>query len=244
MKNGFIQITIKIIILFAIVFLLVITLILPIYLGIRYGQLPSIPEYWLQYLSIFLSCFSFGAVIFTIWLQFRESKKQQSQITKNFDFAQQNYDSQILDKIHYFMSDAMTDCRSGCWILWAQIKSDPSIKDELYNYFQKSITNDWGNENIAIKTFKSSLFNNYSCFIKLARYFNLISNYNFSPLTANALHYYYIFYRPFLKEMIHLYNTAYDSIKANERMTSSKEGWVYLVEKFDSIMKSHKLPLK
>lgn len=244
MNMRIIKIVIKILALLILLFLFISLLVFPIYLGIKYGQLPSIPEYWLQYLSIFFSCFSFAAVIFTIWLQFRESKKQQSQITKNFDFAQQSYDSQILDKIHYFMGDTMVDCRSGCWILWAQIKNNPLIKDELLIYFQKSITNDWGDENVASETFSSPLFKNYSYFIKLARYFNLISNYNFNELTSKALHYYYIFYRPFLKEMIDLYNKAYDSIEPDKRMTSSKEGWVYLIEKFDIIMTKYKLPLK
>ena len=227
------------------VFLLIFFVLLsfPVYLGIEYGQLPSITEYWLQYLSIFLSSFSFAAVLITIWLQYSESKKQQIQIEKNFEFAQQNYDSQILDKIHFFMSENMEDCRSNCWMLWSKLKTDTSTTNELFVLFQKSITNDWGDEETAKQTFSSELWSNFSGFYKLARYFDVLSNYKYTELTANAIHYYYIFYRPFFENMINIYNRAYDSIAKEDMITQSKEGWVYLIEKYDSIMEEYKLSL-
>lgn len=220
-------------------------LVFPIYLGFKYGQLPSVPEYWLQYLSIFLSCFSFIAVLITIWLQSSDSKKQQEQIIKNFEFAQQNYDSQILDKIHYFMSDNMMDCRNGCWIIWAQLRNENSdIRNQLLVLFKQSIINNYGNERQAKDTFDSPMFHNYSCFIKMARYFDVISNYRFTELTAKALHYYYIFYRPLLNEMSLLYNEAYEATNCDERITQIKDGWVNVIDKLDFVMVSNKLSIE
>lgn len=221
-------------------------LLFPIYLGLEYGQLPSVPEYWLQYLSIFLSCFSFIAVLVTIWMQSSDSKKQQEQIAKNFDFAQQNYDSQVIDKIHYFMSDNMSNCRNGCWILWAQLKKSKrtTIRTELLSLFKQSILNDYGDETKAQHTFKSTVFYNYSCFIKMARYFDVISNYRFTELTAKALHYYYIFYRPLFIEMSQLYNEAYNDTKPKKRTVQAKDGWVNLVSKLDAVMAANKLPIE
>ena len=221
-------------------------LLFPIYLGLEYGQLPSIPEYWLQYLSIFLSCFSFIAVLVTIWIQSSDSKKQQEQIVKNFDFAQQNYDSQVLDKIHYFMSDNMSKCRSSCWILWAQLRKSKgtNIRVELLSLFKQSIVNDYGDEIKAQNTFNSTIFYNYSYFIKMARYLDVISNYRFTELTAKALHYYYIFYRPLFIEMSRLYNEAYNATKPNKRITQVKDGWVNLVPKLDAVMAANKLPIE
>lgn len=217
----------------------------PVYLGIEYGQLPSVTEYWLQYLSIFLSSFSFAAVLVTLWLQYKEGKKQQIQIEKNFEFAQQNYDSQILDKIHFFMSENMEDCRANCWMLWSKLKTDTEATDnELFTLFQKTITNDWGDKEMAKQTFESEIWKYFSGFYKLVRYFDVLSNYKYTELTANAIHYYYIFYRSFFETMIGIYNRAYDSIEKEIMITQSKEGWVYLIEKYDSIMDEHKLPLK
>ena len=199
-----------------IVIVLIAVLVFPIYLGLQFGQLPSITEYWLQYLSIFLSSFSFVAVLITIWLQYKESKKQQVQIEKNFEFAQQNYNSQVLNKIHYFMSEDMEKCRSGCWILWSKIKTDKNTKKDLQNLFKKVLTNDWGDEKEANETFNSELWANFSCFYKLARYFDVLSHFKYDSLTANSIHYYYVFYRPLFVEMINMYNKTYETIKENK----------------------------
>lgn len=242
---SIVKLVLKILSVTLVALILIVLLLFPIYLGLVYGQLPSVPEYWLQYISIFLSCFSFIAVLVTIWMQSSDSKKQQEQIVKNFEFAQQNYDSQILDKIHYFMSDNMKDCRNGCWIIWAQLNSsDSNIKNELKQLFKQSIINDYGNENQAHNTFISPIFQNYSYFIKMARYFDVISNYRFTELTAKALHYYYIFYRPLLKEMSDLYNKAYEETFPNERITQIKDGWVNIVEKLDCVMVNNNLSIE
>ena len=84
----------RIIIVFIISGVFIALLLFPLYVGLEYGKLPSVTEHWIQYISVFLSSFSFAAVILTLWLQHKEEVKQLKQIKKNFEFAQQNYDSQ------------------------------------------------------------------------------------------------------------------------------------------------------
>ena len=226
-----------------VVIVLIAVLSFPIYLGIQFGQLPSITEYWLQYLSIFLSSFSFVAVLITLWLQYKESKKQQVQIEKNFEFAQQNYNSQVLNKIHYFMSEDMEKCRSGCWLLWSKIKTERRTRSEIKKLFRKVLINNWGNEKKASETFNTELWDYFSSFYKLARYFDVLSHFKYDSLTANAIHYYYIFFRPLFIEMIALYNETYESIDKERLLVKSKEGWINLVEKYDKVMIANNLSI-
>lgn len=220
--------------------LLIALVLFPLYVGLKYGQLPSITEYWIQYISVFLSSFSFGAVILTLWLQHKEEEKQQKQIKMNFEFAQHNYDSQILDKIHFFSSDSMASCRAGACKLWHQMEIDESAKDKIYQYFIMTITNsEEDNEGISEEEF----YKNFCAFFKLIRYFNVLSFYSFNNITANAVHYYYVYYRQFFCKMIDLYNQACDTIDDTKQVTTVRENWIDLVKKFDSIMMQNNLPL-
>ena len=207
----------------------------------KYGQLPSVTEYWIQYISVFLSSFSFGAVILTLWIQHKDEKQQQEQIKKNFEFAQHNYDSQILDKIHFFTSDSMAKCRGGACRLWYQLDKDPDIREKVLEYFIMTITNTEGeNEGIENEQF----YKDFSDFFKLIRYFNVMSFYSFNNITANAVHYYYVYYRRFFKDMIDIYKQAYESIEESKKATTVRENWIYLVEKMDAIMTDNNLPLE
>lgn len=158
-------------ILFVIAFFLILILI-PLFVGLKYGLKPNETEYSIQYISVFLSSFSFGAVILTLWKQQKDEKQQQEQIKKNFEFAQHNYDSQILDKIHFFTSDSMSKCRGGACRLWFQIEKDPSLRKKVLDYFKMTITNTEGdNEGIADEVF----YKDFCAFFKLIRYFNVMS---------------------------------------------------------------------
>ena len=227
-------------ILFVIAFFLVLILI-PLFVGLKFGLKPNETEYSIQYVSVFLSSFSFGAVILTLWKQHKDEKQQQEQIKKNFEFAQHNYESQILDKIHFFTSDSMSRCRSGACRLWFQIESDPSLRKKVMDYYIMTITNTEGeNEGIENEDF----YKDFCAFFKLIRYFNVMSFYAFNEITANAVHYYYVYYRSFFKDMISLYNEACDSIDKNKQVTTVRENWIYLVEKMDAIMIQNNLPLE
>lgn len=227
-------------ILFVIAFFLILILI-PLLVGLKYGLKPNETEYSIQYISVFLSSFSFGAVILTLWKQHKDEKQQQEQIKKNFEFAQHNYESQILDKIHYFTSNSMSKCRSGACRLWFQIESNPSLREKVMDYFIMTITNTEGdNEGIEDEEF----YKDFCAFFKLIRYFNVMSFYAFNEITANAVHYYYVYYRGFFKDMIDIYNKACDSIEKNKQVTTVRENWIYLVEKMDAIMIQNNLPLE
>lgn len=227
-------------ILFVIVFFLLLILI-PLFVGLKYGLRPSETEYSIQYISVFLSSFSFGAVILTLWKQHKDEKLQQEQIKKNFEFAQHNYESQILDKIHFFTSDSMSKCRSGACRLWFQVEAEPLLRNKVKDYFIMTITNTEGdNEGIEEEDF----YKDFCAFFKLIRYFNVMSFYTFNEITANAVHYYYVYYRNFFKDMIDIYNEACDSIDKQKQVTTVRENWIYLVEKMDAIMNKNNLPLE
>lgn len=242
--KSIVSVSLKTILVVAIIACFVALIAFPLYIGLEYGKLPSVTEYWLQYLSVFLSSFSFAAVLLTLWLQQREEKKQQKQIKMNFEFAQQNYDSQILEKIHFFTSEPMHECRTGACLLWAKLESEESMKETIHNYFVMSVTNNWGDEATARKMYKGDLYKNFGHFFKLIRYFNVLSFYSFNNLTANAIHYYYIYYRPFFVEMIDIYNAACDSLDTKRATPITRENWVHLVDKFDKIMTENNLPLE
>ena len=239
--NKYVSILFKASVIFIIIAMFLCIILFPLYIGVKYGQLPSVTEYWIQYISVFLSSFSFGAVILTLWKQHKDEKQQQEQIKKNFEFAQHNYDSQILDKIHYFTSESMAKCRGGACRLWYQIDSDPSIRNKVLNYFIMTITNTEA-ENEGIEN--DEFYKDFCAFFNLIRYFNVMSFYSFNNITANAVHYYYVFYRRFFKDMISIYNKACDSIDKSEQVTIVRENWIYLVKKMDKIMIQNNLPLE
>ena len=216
----------------------------PLYVGFTYGKMPSVTEYWLQYLSVFLSSFSFAAVLLTLWLQQREEKKQQKQIKMNFDFAQHNYDSQILERINFFTSESMHESRTGACLLWARLESDKSMHKTIREYFEMSLTNNWGNEKAAKKIYNGDLYKYFGDFFKLIRYFNILSFYSFNNLTANAIHYYYIYYRPFFIQMIDIYKEACNSLDLKRDKPITRENWVHLIEKFDGIMYENQLSVE
>lgn len=227
-------------ILFVIAFFLLLILI-PALVGLKYGLKPNETEYSIQYISVFLSSFSFGAVILTLWKQHKDEKQQQEQIKKNFEFAQHNYDSQILDKIHYFTGVSMSKCREGACRLWFQLEKEPSLRTKVLDYFIMTITNTEG-EHEGVEN--DEFYKDFCAFFKLIRYFNVMSFYTFNDITANAVHYYYVYYRRFFKEMIDIYNEACDSIDEKKQVTTVRENWINLVEKMDAMMIQNNLPLE
>lgn len=162
----------------------------------------------------------------------------------NFDFAQHNYDSQILEKIHFFTSESMHESRTGACLLWAKLETEESMKQTMHDYFKMSLTNDWGDEKTAKTIYDGDLYKYFGDFFKLIRYFNVLSFYSFNNLTANAIHYYYIYYRPFFLKMIDIYNGACDSLDEQREKPITRESWVHLIEKFDKIMIANNLSIE
>lgn len=223
------------------IFILFIAIGVPILIFFKYGPMPNMSEYLLETVSIILSGISFIAVVWTIIQQQKQSKIQQSEIEQNSYFAKQNYDVQVLNHIQYFLSDSMKGSRKTCCLLWAKINTNPGVSDELREILYMSLRN-WGTEADAKNMFDKELFNEYAGFNEVVRYFYLMSSYSFSHITARAIHFYYIYYRPLFVYMIGLYNEAYDRFKA-EGYDGSQDGWVNLVENMDNVMTEFKLPL-
>lgn len=221
---------------------LLIALGTPILIYFKYGPMPNMSEYLLETVSIILSGISFVVVVWTVAQQQEQSKNQQFEIKQNNHFAKQNYDVQVLNHIQYFISDSMKESRKQCWLLWSKINTTPELSNEIREILYMSLKS-WGTEEEAKIMFEKETFKEYASFNEVIRYFYLMSSYSFSPITAKAIHFYYIYYRPLFIYMINLYNEAYNKFR-NEGNEGSQDGWVNLVEKMDSIMKDFKLPLK
>lgn len=241
LKSKTVSFIYRTVILVLLVSLFIALILFPLYVGLVYGKTPTETEYWIQYISVFLSSFSFAAVIITLWKQHKDEKQQQEQIRKNFEFAQHNYDSQILDKIHFFTSDSMAKCRGGACRLWFQLDSDSAIKEKVLEYLIMTITN---KEEEKGNIDEDDFYKDICAFFKLIRYFNIMSFYSYNNITANAVHFYYVYYRRFFKEMIEIYNEACDSIEENQQVKLVRENWIYLVKKMDDIMIKNNLPLE
>lgn len=227
---------------FATFLILLIAIGIPVLIFFKYGPMPNMSEYLLETVSIVLSGISFIAVVWTMVQQQKQSKIQQSEIEQNNRFAKQNYDVQVLNHIQYFLSDSMKESRKKCWLLWSKINTTPNLSDEIRNVLYMSLKN-WGTEEEAKVMFEKETFKEYASFNEIIRYFYLMSSYSFSEITARAIHFYYIYYRPMFIYMIDLYNEAYSKFK-DEGNEGSQDGWVNIVKNMDNIMIKFELPLK
>ena len=72
----------------------------------------------------------------------------------------------------------------------------------------------------------------------------MISLYPLSKTTANAIHFYYVWWRSFLIEMTNIYNETLKSTNFKDRHLSFAPNWVHTTERLDEKLKSFELPLE
>ena len=90
----------------------------------------------------------------------------------------------------------------------------------------------------------SSDYTQYAAFVRMVRFFHLISQTALSENTLKHLHYYYVWWRPLLKTGTDIYNPAWDQTEPKGRCISCKADWVETCRTLDSLMKLHNLQIK
>ena len=109
-------------------FIILILVITPVVIASHYGLLPTITEFWMQYTTMLLSTTSFLAVIYTISQQNESNKKHDAEIAKEFEFAKQNYEAQILNILERFGTDDLIRCRQSSDLLYASLSNEEDLK--------------------------------------------------------------------------------------------------------------------
>lgn len=225
-----------------IVTLIIVAIILittfPIFIGYVYGTKPNITEFCLQYTSILLSSTSFIAVIYTIWKQNKAEQEHQIEINQNYEFAKQNYDMQILNSIEKFSSDSMIECKRSCDIILSKY-SDNDFMEEFQKVLEAEACGYLNSD--SIKT-ESVAYKCFMDFIQITRFFNVLSFYNYNATTANAIQYYYDYYRVLFVRIHGLYNKILrelpeDQVKNHKDYFSTQ--WSNILIRFDKIMRNN-----
>ena len=217
----------------------------PICIGYIYGARPNITEFWLQYTSVLLSSISFIAVIYTIWKQNKAEQKHQMEINQNYEFARQNYDMQILNVIEKFSSAPMIECRKSCNILLSKFNDDVFMKD-FKNLLKSEACGYLNDKDFYIKI-NSEAYKYYMDFIQITHFFNVLSFYDYNPKTANAIQYYYDYYRSLFVRIDYLYVNILKELP-QEYVKNYKDyfctQWSNILLRFDKIMRDNQESLQ
>lgn len=212
----------------------------PIYIGLMYGTMPTLTEFWLQYTSIILSSTSFIAVIYTIWKQGKAEQEHQVEINQNYDFAKQNYDMQILNIIEKFSSDSMIGCKKSCNIIYSKW-SDKTFMEEFKNIL-KSEACGYTNSNFNSTIAQSEAYKCFEDFMQVSHFFNILSFYNYNKNTAKAVQYYYDFYRTLFVRIHVIYEDILKELPS-ENIKNHKDyfytQWSDILKRFDKIMREY-----
>lgn len=228
-----------IIITFIVITIVVITMF-PVFVGYIYGTKPNITEFCLQYTSILLSSTSFIAVIYTIWKQNNADQEHQVEINQNYEFARQNYDMQILNAIEKFSSESMIECKRSCDIILSK-RSNSNFMKEFRNVLKDEACG-YLNSDLCESRTKSEAYKCFMDFIQITRFFNVLSFYQYNATTANAIQYYYDYYRILFVFAHRLYNEILEELPSDQ-VKNHKDyfytQWSNILMRFDEIMKEN-----
>ena len=206
----------------------------------------SMTDFVIEYCAIFASAISIIFVVITLALQ-RKQLKDSNELTI------QMRDNQVLEIINEFLSPELKDVRNKASELRDSLRTsvNPTIvnvtKNDLKYIFERQIKDDECNlaadpKWISIQA--KPIFAQYIAFMRLMRFFDMISLYPLSETTANAIHFYYVWWRRFLIEMTDIYEDTWTKINNNDRYLSFAPNWVQTTERLDEKLKSFKLPLE
>lgn len=209
-------------------------------------------EFWIGYIGIILSFISILFVVITIGvqiIQLRDQRRSMIDVSKSsdrsFSIAQADYDAYVLQLIEKFLSPEMGNCRQRCWLLRQELlKSDGATYQKMSTIFSMQITDNWGTREEYEKLQQSHEFKDYAEFTKLIRFFDMMSHYRISKDTAYAVHFYYVWWRSFMVEMIECFTKTFYSIPAEDRQLSFMPGWNMMIERMDAQMSKFGLPIK
>ena len=203
-------------------------------------------DFVIEYCAIFASAISIIFVVITLALQ-RKQLKDSNELTI------QMRDNQVLEIINEFLSPELKDVRNKASELRDSLRTsvNPTVvnvtKDDLKYIFERQIKDDECNlaadpKWISIQA--KPIFAQYIASMRLIRFFDMISLYPLSKTTANAIHFYYVWWRSFLIEMTNIYNETLKSTNFKDRHLSFAPNWVHTTERLDEKLKSFELPLE
>ena len=222
---------------FIIGFVVSILIITPIIIASHYGVLPTITEFWMQYTTLLLSTTSFLAVIYTISQQNESNKKHDEEIAKEFEFAKQNYEAQILNIVERFGTDDMIRCRQSSDLLFASLSSSDDlkilktiIKCEAYGYL--------GVEEDLKSVVTTDVYKHYADFQQITRLFYVLSCYNYDEVTRRAVKYEYDYYRRIFIAINRIYRETVMELETDKIYDCNlifKTQWLSILEAFDDV---------
>lgn len=156
------------------------------------------------------------------------------------------YNAQVLRLIDEFLSAQMQMHRDKCSELWDNLKGGRSETVEGLRFaFERQIRDDACEAGEEWARFKSGeIYGQYASFIRLSRYFDMISFYTLDSQTSEALHFYYVWWRGFLIQVRDIFTGVWESVPPQERRLSFVPGWVGMPERLDRQFKTCGLPLE
>lgn len=136
--------------------------------------------------------------------------------------------------------------RDKCSELWDNLKGGrPETVEGLRFAFERQIRDDACEAGEEWARFKSGeIYGQYASFIRLSRYFDMISFYTLDGQTSEALHFYYVWWRGFLIQVRDIFTGVWESVPPQERRLSFVPGWVGMPERLDRQFKTCGLPLE
>lgn len=193
-------------------------------------------KFGLEYCAIIASSFSIIIVSYTL-------KLQRQQLHDSILLTEQMRDKDILKIIDDFLSPEMTKYKKLCEQLKTKLHTNPERTTHMLSYaFEGGIYDNTSEDWEVFK--KSTDYAEYAAFVRVARFFNLVSRNICSENTAQAIHYYYIWWRPLIKEVTDIYNHTWENSIPTRRTVSFKVDWIEAPHRLDSILTHYHLRLE
>lgn len=195
-------------------------------------------KFIVDYCAVLASTFSIIFVCYTL-------KLQRQQLQDSNRLTEQMRDKEILQLIDTFLSPEMTAYKEKCTALKEKLHLHRTHTTDMLLYaFERSICDDCHADPYWSGFRASTGYAEYTAFIRLARFFNLISQAPLSKTTAHAVHYYYIWWRPFLLQVGTIYQQAWARTEPSRRYISVQAGWIEACDRLDKIMKRYNWPVE
>lgn len=196
-------------------------------------ELPSTPQpigklNHIDYIALVISCCSCTAVAVTLALQGMQLKSNQ-------EIQQQTYDYQILELIDQFSPEVKAQCTELKEIL--QNRTSPLYDRTVYDIkyaFERQLRDDYYSD-IQYQYFReyNKNYQYYVAFTKFIRHFEKFSLYELNDKTGKALHFYYVWWKPFLTEMIGYFLEVKEMVEKDSGDSLILPGWVHLCKTMD-----------
>lgn len=212
---------------------------IPFYYGLNEGWSPDRTQFSVQYAGVIISSISLIIISITIRFQSQEIEMQKKQLEKSLKISADTYNSLVLSLVKELQSSPTEDMRKNASYIREYLRT--SDCKEFKNILYKVVTDDWGTPEEYTKLIQSEFYQQFHAFTSLARYFDMMSYYEFNEITAKSIHFYYCWWRGSFIIYRDMYNETYE--KAHKRELSFQPNFIGMCDRVDYHMKKHNLPL-